>query len=130
VGTGSREEDASKKDDAHRALAQADETPAFSARRKRRLCGSFTRRMSGSPPGWPDTEASRQLIKIFRKLPTGEQLSRQKPGGLKPGFDSGRCILFAKQGGALTNACFHIFWRRRIGAAGIFVRFRRLPRRQ
>jgi hypothetical protein len=65
--------------------------------------------MSGSPPGRPDTEASGRLIKIFRKLQTGEQLSRQKPTGLKPRFDGERCILFAKRGGALTNACFQIF---------------------
>jgi hypothetical protein len=80
--------------------------------------------------GWPDMEALGRLIKIFRKLPTGEQLFRQKLGGLKPGFYGERCILFSKQGGLHTNAYFQIFCRRRIGTTRVFIRFRRLLRRQ
>jgi hypothetical protein len=80
--------------------------------------------------GWPDMEALGRLIKIFCKLPTGEQLFRQKLGGLKPGFYGERCILFSKQGGLHTNAHFQIFCRRRIGTTRVFIRFQRLLRRQ
>jgi hypothetical protein len=60
------------------------------------------------------------LIKIFRKLPTSEQLFRQKPGGLKPRFYGGRCILPSK-GGLPTNAYFQIFCRHWIGVVFLFV---------
>jgi hypothetical protein len=35
---------------------------------------------------WPEMEALGRLIKSFRKLPTGQQLLRQKLRGLKPGL--------------------------------------------
>jgi hypothetical protein len=72
----------------------------------------------------------RRLIKIFRNLPTGEQLSRQKLGGLKPDLDGERGILFSKEGRSHTNAHFQIFCRRRIGTTRVFISFRRLLRRQ
>jgi hypothetical protein len=73
---------------------------------------------------------SGRLIKIIRKSPTGGQLFRQRPGGLKPGFHGERRILFCKEGGSHINAGFQIFCRRGIGAADVVIRFRRLLRRQ
>jgi len=49
------------------------------------------------------------LIKIFRKLPTGEQLFRQKLGGLKPGFYRERCILFQKKEARIPMPIFKYF---------------------
>jgi hypothetical protein len=38
-----------------------------------------------------------RLIRISRKLPTGEQPFRQKPSGLKPDLHGERCIPFFKR---------------------------------
>jgi hypothetical protein len=48
------------------------------------------------------------LSKIFRKLLTGEQPFRQKPGFLKPGLQSARSILCSK-GGAPAMPMFRFF---------------------
>jgi hypothetical protein len=49
------------------------------------------------------------LIKIFRKLPTCEQLFRQKLSSLKPGFYRERCILFQKKEPRIPMPVFKYF---------------------
>ena len=67
--------------------------------------------------------------KIFGKLLTNEQPFRQKQGGLKPGLDGERYILFPKRG-SRNHANLQIFCRRRIDTTRILVHFRRLLRRR
>jgi hypothetical protein len=49
------------------------------------------------------------IIKIFRKIPTGEQPFRQKPGGRKPGFDGKRCIFFQRKEARVSMPVFKYF---------------------
>jgi hypothetical protein len=49
------------------------------------------------------------LLKIVRRLLTGEQPFRQKPGCAKPGLYGARCILFSKQGSTQAMPIFKHF---------------------